>query len=43
MADVVSICNLALSYLGDSANMVAINAPEKALRRSFAQGYTQQP
>lgn len=22
MADVVSICNLALSYLGDSANMV---------------------
>lgn len=29
MADVVSICNLALSYLGDSANMVAINAPEK--------------
>ena len=30
MADVVSICNLALSYLGDSANMVAINAPEKS-------------
>lgn len=30
MADVVSICNLALSYLGDSANMVSIDAPEKS-------------
>lgn len=30
MADVVSICNLALSYLGDAANMVSINVPEKS-------------
>lgn len=30
MADVVSICNLALSYIGDSANMVSIDAPEKS-------------
>lgn len=30
MADVVSICNLALSYLGDAANVVSIDAPEKS-------------
>lgn len=30
MADAVSICNLALSYLGDAANMVSIDEPEKS-------------
>lgn len=30
MADAVTICNQALSYVGDSANMVAIDAKEKS-------------